>query len=73
MYVTVFINFFLATYQTCFIIFSSLGDISPPRGVRAAMEMQAEAERKKRAQVLESEGNEIVLIFLLVRLTSPLS
>ncbi|KAL0317905.1 UNVERIFIED_CONTAM: Stomatin-like protein 2, mitochondrial [Sesamum angustifolium] len=32
------------------------GDISPPRGVRAAMEMQAEAERKKRAQVLESEG-----------------
>ncbi|GFP93718.1 stomatin-like protein 2 mitochondrial [Phtheirospermum japonicum] len=31
-------------------------DISPPRGVKAAMEMQAEAERKKRAQVLESEG-----------------
>ncbi|KAF9601425.1 hypothetical protein IFM89_020181 [Coptis chinensis] len=31
-------------------------DISPPRGVRAAMEMQAEAERRKRAQVLESEG-----------------
>ncbi|KAG6438357.1 hypothetical protein SASPL_103298 [Salvia splendens] len=31
-------------------------DISPPRGVKAAMEMQAEAERKRRAQVLESEG-----------------
>ncbi|MED6110464.1 hypothetical protein PIB30_043157 [Stylosanthes scabra] len=31
-------------------------DISPPKGVRAAMEMQAEAERKKRAQILESEG-----------------
>ncbi|PPR98570.1 hypothetical protein GOBAR_AA22079 [Gossypium barbadense] len=31
-------------------------DISPPRGVRAAMEMQAEAEHKRRAQVLESEG-----------------
>ncbi|KAG2708711.1 hypothetical protein I3760_05G205200 [Carya illinoinensis] len=31
-------------------------DISPPRGVRVAMEMQAEAERKKRAQVLDSEG-----------------
>ncbi|KAK1281553.1 hypothetical protein QJS10_CPB22g01412 [Acorus calamus] len=31
-------------------------DISPPPGVRAAMEMQAEAERKKRAQILESEG-----------------
>lgn len=36
----------------------SAGDISPPRGVRAAMEMQAEAERKKRAQILESEGNQ---------------
>jgi regulator of protease activity HflC (stomatin/prohibitin superfamily) len=31
-------------------------DISPPRGVRAAMELQAEAERRKRAQILESEG-----------------
>lgn len=36
----------------------STGDISPPRGVKAAMEMQAEAERKKRAQILESEGNQ---------------
>ena len=41
-------------------LFSS-GDISPPRGVRAAMEMQAEAERKKRAQILESEGNHLML------------
>lgn len=41
----------------CLIVLFSLGDISPPRGVRAAMEMQAEAERKKRAQILESEGN----------------
>ncbi|ESQ43081.1 hypothetical protein EUTSA_v10015444mg, partial [Eutrema salsugineum] len=31
-------------------------DIMPPNGVRVAMEMQAEAERKKRAQILESEG-----------------
>ncbi|KQJ91662.1 hypothetical protein BRADI_4g39010v3 [Brachypodium distachyon] len=31
-------------------------DISPPPGVKAAMEKQAEAERKKRAQILESEG-----------------
>ncbi|CAM0953277.1 unnamed protein product [Alopecurus aequalis] len=31
-------------------------DISPPEGVKKAMEMQAEAERKKRAQILESEG-----------------
>lgn len=32
-------------------------DISPPPGVKAAMEMQAEAERRRRAQVLESEGD----------------
>mmetsp|Transcript_23825 Transcript_23825/g.66099 ORF Transcript_23825/g.66099 Transcript_23825/m.66099 type:complete len:462 (+) Transcript_23825:122-1507(+) len=31
-------------------------DISPPPGVRAAMELQAEAERRKRALILESEG-----------------
>ena len=31
-------------------------DITPPTGVRQAMEMQAEAERRRRAQVLESEG-----------------
>mmetsp|Transcript_19770 Transcript_19770/g.64276 ORF Transcript_19770/g.64276 Transcript_19770/m.64276 type:complete len:420 (+) Transcript_19770:1-1260(+) len=31
-------------------------DISPPAAIRAAMEMQAEAERKKRAHILESEG-----------------
>ncbi|KAG2275306.1 hypothetical protein Bca52824_057861 [Brassica carinata] len=31
-------------------------DIMPPNGVRVAMEMQAEAERRKRAQILESEG-----------------
>ncbi|KAF8090404.1 hypothetical protein N665_0477s0009 [Sinapis alba] len=32
------------------------GDIMPPNGARVAMEMQAEAERRKRAQILESEG-----------------
>ena len=31
-------------------------DISPPPSVRAAMDMQAEAERKKRAEITESEG-----------------
>lgn len=31
-------------------------DIQPPSGVRSAMELQAEAERRKRAQILESEG-----------------
>eukprot|EP01025_Chloroclados_australasicus_P064950 TRINITY_DN8772_c0_g2_i1.p2 TRINITY_DN8772_c0_g2~~TRINITY_DN8772_c0_g2_i1.p2 ORF type:complete len:430 (-),score=59.60 TRINITY_DN8772_c0_g2_i1:650-1939(-) len=31
-------------------------DITPPPGITKAMELQAEAERKKRAQVLESEG-----------------
>ncbi|EMS60191.1 Stomatin-like protein 2 [Triticum urartu] len=30
-------------------------DITPPDGVKKAMEMQAAAERKKRAQILESE------------------
>ncbi|CAK9144546.1 unnamed protein product [Ilex paraguariensis] len=38
------------------------GDISPPREVMAAMEMQAKAERKKRAQVLISEGNEVFIL-----------
>lgn len=31
-------------------------DITPPTGIKQAMEMQAEAERRKRAQILESEG-----------------
>lgn len=31
-------------------------DIAPPPGVRASMELQAEAERKRRADVLTSEG-----------------
>ena len=31
-------------------------DIAPPRSISAAMEMQAEAERRKRAAILESEG-----------------
>lgn len=31
-------------------------DIMPPRGIMQAMELQAEAERKKRASILESEG-----------------
>jgi regulator of protease activity HflC (stomatin/prohibitin superfamily) len=31
-------------------------DISPPRGIKVAMEMQAEAERRKRALILDSEG-----------------
>jgi regulator of protease activity HflC (stomatin/prohibitin superfamily) len=33
-------------------------DITPPASVRIAMDMQAEAERKKRAQILESEGSQ---------------
>ncbi|XP_044955486.1 stomatin-like protein 2, mitochondrial [Hordeum vulgare subsp. vulgare] len=32
-------------------------DITPPDGVKKAMEMQVAAERKKRAQILESEGS----------------
>jgi len=33
-------------------------DINPPVGVRAAMDSQAEAERRKRAQILASEGDQ---------------
>lgn len=33
-------------------------DISPPPAVRAAMEMQAEAERRKRALILDSQGEQ---------------
>merc|ERR1719394_246067 len=33
-------------------------DIKPPKTVKEAMEMQAEAERKKRAQILESEAEQ---------------
>ncbi|GMP28786.1 hypothetical protein CsSME_00004187 [Camellia sinensis var. sinensis] len=31
-------------------------DVNPPEGVKEAMELQAEAERKKRAKILTSEG-----------------
>ena len=31
-------------------------DILPPQSVRAAMDTQAEAERRKRAEILQSEG-----------------
>ena len=37
----------------------------PPNGVRVAMEMQAEAERRKRAQILESEGTQLCLLMSL--------
>jgi regulator of protease activity HflC (stomatin/prohibitin superfamily) len=33
-------------------------DIAPPPSVKYAMDMQAEAERKKRATVLDSEGRQ---------------
>ncbi|KAI8534030.1 hypothetical protein RHMOL_Rhmol10G0056700 [Rhododendron molle] len=31
-------------------------DVSPPKGMKIAMELEAEAERKKRVQILKSEG-----------------
>jgi len=37
-------------------IIDNAGDITPPTGIKQAMEMQAEAERRKRAQIFESEG-----------------
>lgn len=36
--------------------FFCAGDITPPVSVKAAMDMQAEAERRKRAEILQSEG-----------------
>lgn len=66
-------NFFFLRYSKSFIFCKIIpeffscpeGDISPPPGVKAAMEMQAEAERRKRAQILESEG---IIVFLGVSL-----
>ena len=37
-------------------------DITPPKNVREAMELQVAAERKKRAQILMSEGDKQALI-----------
>ena len=37
--------------------FTIVGDIKLPKRVQEAMQMQVEAERKKRAAILESEGN----------------
>lgn len=37
-------------------------DITPPENVREAMELQVAAERKKRAQILKSEGDKQALI-----------
>ncbi|KAL9273747.1 Stomatin-like protein [Drosera capensis] len=37
-------------------------DITPPPGVRVTMELPAEAERKKRAQIVEAEGKREAMI-----------
>lgn len=39
-----------------FVLFCTV-DIEAPPGIKSAMEMQAEAERRKRAKILESEGD----------------
>ncbi len=39
-------------------------DITPPHSVRAAMEMQAEAERRERAEILQSEGDKAAEMFV---------
>jgi len=50
--------FFLsfAKYFTLVLHWNDLGDIIPPPAIRESMEMQAEAERKKRAEIIEAEG-----------------
>ena len=53
-----------SSIHICFIVFFSLEDISPPEGVKKAMEMQAEAKRKKRAKILELEGNGLYFVEL---------
>lgn len=40
----------------CIIVYYYIGDIQLPSRVQEAMQLQVEAERRKRAQILESEG-----------------
>lgn len=40
----------------CIIGYYYIGDIQLPSRVQEAMQLQVEAERRKRAQILESEG-----------------
>lgn len=48
---------FLHCLNLCtFVLFWTV-DIEAPPGIKSAMEMQAEAERRKRAKILESEGD----------------
>ncbi|KAE8787369.1 Sugar transporter ERD6-like protein 5 [Hordeum vulgare] len=49
------------SFLPSFLLQLSVWDITPPDGVKKAMEMQAAAELKKRAQILESEDREIAL------------
>ena len=39
-------------------VFSFVGDMTLPIRIQEAMQMQVEAERKKRASILESEGGQ---------------
>jgi len=48
--------FRLNFYYNIFYCINILGDIKLPSRVQEAMQMQVEAERKKRAAILESEG-----------------
>jgi regulator of protease activity HflC (stomatin/prohibitin superfamily) len=38
-------------------------DIKLPSKVQEAMQMQVEAERKKRAQILDSEGEPVIIFY----------
>lgn len=50
-------SFFLLFIIICKLLFLfNLGDIKLPNRVQEAMQMQVEAERKKRAAILDSEG-----------------
>ena len=59
--------FYVTIVHTYFMV---VGDIRLPTRVQEAMQMQVEAERKKRASVLESEGKEHIFMPVMVHLST---
>jgi len=53
---TLYLNNTTLHSGACCCLRYEIRDILPPPSVKNAMDMQAEAERKKRAQILDSEG-----------------
>ena len=53
------LNPWVQMFCCCFVLCGWTGDINLPNKVKEAMQVQVEAERMKRARVLESEGKTI--------------